>query len=304
MTQGGAVVNTREAELLEQVEHHQAQLRGLQDQASEADAQAIELDARAEDLIANFDGSVTGLPDGLQELRDHAQRARQIASDLRKRAEAYTAKVELGAIAAEYTQLRDERIAAEQLEAERAEAQRLTVEFEGLLAWVFRNRLELRAVELRLNEVGQRLTGLSARHQTINKSRLLQLPRDVVRVAGEQGASIIRDDPDGWRQLLPSIDGLELPEELREVRTPAEVWTPRIDQPSGRPVSTEGWIVGHTAGSPRPVAETTVAGPPARNPDGTLVGSSRQHWAPYPKSEEPKTQPKARSRRGVVRNEA
>jgi hypothetical protein len=270
---------TREDELAEQLEEHRSEMAILEQKASELDQAAAELDARAAAKVTNLDGSLTELPKSIDDDRGLALLKRQRASDLRTRAQAYAAKVELPAIAAEHDQLRQERIVHEQLEAAGEEAQALTAEIEIRGAWLFRNLIAERAVERRFNEAVDQLTELQNKHHLvgIDVGRFTRLGAEALQLAERYVQAINRDlDPNFWRLNLPELEPLELPEELRAVTT--VISGPYVDQVGGRTFDPT---------VPKDQAMRLAAGakPIPRSPDGTPAGSVPVNVVPRPRTE-------------------
>jgi hypothetical protein len=273
---------TREDELAEQVKEHQAQVTTLEYQAAQLDQVAAELDARAEAKVTDLNGSLTDLPKSIDDDRSLALLKRQRAVDLRTRAQAYAAKVGLQAIAAEHDQLRQERIAAEQLEAATKEAEALIAEIENRSAWLYRSLIAERAAERRVIEAVQLLTTLQSQHRLpIDIGRYTRLCGEAIGLAGQYVMWINRDpDQDLWRQTLPALEPLELPAELV---APASKASPVVDQ-RGKPFDP-------TLPKDHAIRTAAASTPALRNPDGTLAGGyvpepfGGPRHAPVPRTE-------------------
>jgi hypothetical protein len=262
---------TGEEELADVLTQHRGVLAQFEEQASAWDQLAIELDARAESALADFSGPVTELPKGVDEDRTKALRKRQGAADLRKRAQAYAANVGLEAIAAEHETLRQERIAAEELEAATKEVEALVPELEIRAAWLYWSHLQAAAVRQRYLEAGNRLMDLLQRHHLpVDSTRYTTLAVQAQEAAGRELRTITAsNNPDLWRQNLPTLTRLELPAELR-TSAPGSV-SPTSDQ---RPPYEPG-----RRNLPKDY-EIRMAGaavPSPRNADGTIEGGSVHH---------------------------
>jgi hypothetical protein len=266
---------TREEELAEQLEGHRAQMAELEQKASELDQAAAELDVRAEAKITRFDGPVTELPKGIDDDRGLALLKRQRAADLRTRAQAYAAKVELATIAAEHEQLRQERIAAEQLEAATIEAKALTAELDSWAAWLYHQQLAAAAIRAAYLEGGNRLMDLARANAGlgVDAARYTNLAVRAQELASQHQQFIAASrDPLLWRRFLPEFEPQELPDELR---APLANIAPATNQPR----KWTGMVFG--------------VRPSTRNPDGTAVGavadpfnSARQALVPLTEAEE------------------
>lgn len=261
---------TREEERAEQLEKHRGVLAQFEDQASDWERQADELDARAEQALADFSGPVTELPKSVDYDRDKAQVKRRGAADLRKRAQAYAANVGLEAIAAEHDQLRQERIAAEELEAATKEAEALIPELEVRAAWLYWSHLQAAAVRNRYLEAGNRLMDLVQRHHlTVDVGRYTALAVKAQEAAGERLRAITAsDDPALWRANLPALKAVDIPVELRASAAAAN---PATDQVTRAP---------HDPRRPKDhaIRMAGAAVPSPRNPDGSIADGSFPEW--------------------------
>lgn len=262
---------TREEDLAEQLAKHRGVLAEFDQQAADWERQAIAFDERAETLLADFSGPITELPKGVEDNRDKAAHKRRGADDLRKRAQAYAAKNELEAIAAEHDELRRGRIAAEELEAATKEAKDLTGELELLAAWLYQDRLRAEAVRSRYLAAGNRLMDLVQRHPLpfVDSGRYTRLAVQ----AQEAASRLVHDlgqNPDTSLLFvyLPKLDAsdLALPSSLQ----PRQPVSPSIQQGTRKPVDPN---------LPKDYDLRMASGavPVERNPDGTIAGASVRH---------------------------
>jgi hypothetical protein len=142
---------------------------------------------------------------------------------------------------------REKELAAEQ-KAATLEANDLLAEVVSRSAWLYRNVLATKAVEIRLQQAVDHLTAIEGNnHLGIELGRWVRLPGECVGVAGQQMRILGIGVSEAF---LPEIDpSLKLPEEFQQPTTASS----HTDQP-------------------RDHASRMVAGavPAERNPDGTL----------------------------------
>jgi hypothetical protein len=279
---------TREEELAEQIDHHQAQLEPLERERQEARAAAQDLEGKVEALLADFKTFGLGMPGGLEELREQARAARQREADLITRANAYRESIGLTEMIAELDQLTRQRRAQEGLNAAADEAKTLIEELEFLFAWLFRSHIQRPAVERRCTEGVLRLMEIQNEFRLgLDVPRFTKLGGEVAPHAGQYLRLINADaDPDFWRRNLPELEALELPEELRAATT--VVSGPHVDQVGARtfdPMVPKDQAMRRAAG----------AQPIPRNPDGTPAGS-----APLNVVRAPRTEAEDRARRATI----